>query len=268
MPDPAVPDPAQSGLQFDAVQSVEGHVPEARAPVCVQCKQPIANQYFEVQCHVVCGPCKDAINAKLGLGGPSRLWRAALYGVGAAILGAVIYYAIREATGLEIGLIAILVGWLVGRAVQVGGGGAGGWKYQTLAVGLTYFAIASTYLPIIYRELANRRPTEITAGADSTGSTASGDAVVVPDAATDSAATAPATHKSGLARLGSVLLGVGFLIGLPIIANLYDMPSGILGLAILSFGLLQAWRMNKSRALAFTGPFQVGSGTAPGGQPS
>ena len=42
---------------------------------------------------------------------------------GAAILGAILYFAVTAITGYEIGLVAIAVGWLVGRAIQKGTGG-------------------------------------------------------------------------------------------------------------------------------------------------
>ena len=46
-------------------------------------------------------------------------------------------------------LIAILVGWMVGRAVSVGSEHRGGWLYQVMAVGFTYMAISTSYIPQI-----------------------------------------------------------------------------------------------------------------------
>jgi len=40
----------------------------------------------------------------------ASLFRAFLYGLGAAILGSLVYYAISATTGYEFGLIAVLVG--------------------------------------------------------------------------------------------------------------------------------------------------------------
>src|SRR5258708_27620060 len=77
--------------------------------------------------------------------------RAALAGLGAAAVGAGIYIAVRYATGYQVGLISILVGFLVGRAVHWGSRGRGGWPYQALAMVLTYLAIVSIYVPILYR---------------------------------------------------------------------------------------------------------------------
>ncbi|HEU4828187.1 MAG TPA: hypothetical protein VFT04_03225, partial [Gemmatimonadales bacterium] len=77
-----------------------------------------------------------------------------LYGLGGAVAGAALYYAILAITGYEIGLVAIAVGWLVGRAVQLGARNRGGWLYQGLAVILTYLAIVSTYIPYILEGVA------------------------------------------------------------------------------------------------------------------
>ena len=49
----------------------------------------------------------------------------------------------------EIGLIAIVVGLMVGVAVRKGSKGRGGWFYQTLAVVLTYGCICAQYMPDI-----------------------------------------------------------------------------------------------------------------------
>ncbi len=270
MTDQAEPADSPEPLQFDAVEPSGGTAPAAGAPVCAQCKRPIEEQYYEVERHIICGRCKDLLSAQFGGSGGGRMARAVLYGLGAAAAGAALYYGVREATGLEIGIIAIAVGWLVGRAVQRGGGGRGGWKYQTLAVGLTYFAIASTYVPVLIKEIAHT-------GAKSE-SRAGVNPPVAPAAPTDSlaateaspvdsaAAGAPASKKptTFLGFLGAVLILFGVVISLPIIANVMDPPSGLLGLLIIFIGLLQAWRMNKRVDLIFNGPFQVGGGSQPG----
>jgi hypothetical protein len=56
-------------------------------------------------------------------------------------------------TGYEFGLIAIVVGFLVGAAVEKGSNGRGGWQYQTLAMFLTYTSIVSSYVPLIIRQV-------------------------------------------------------------------------------------------------------------------
>ncbi len=74
--------------------------------------------------------------------------RAALYGAGAALVAIV--------TGYEIGLISILVGITVGKAIRRGSHGWGGRPQQILAVALTYFAITSSYIPVAIYNAQNK----------------------------------------------------------------------------------------------------------------
>ena len=67
-------------------------------------------------------------------------------GVAGGVAGAIVYYAVLALSGYEIGIIAIAVGWLVGKGVRWGSGGRGGPLYQALAIGLTYLAIVATYI--------------------------------------------------------------------------------------------------------------------------
>ena len=151
----ATPVTSPGSLRFDEP------APGSGSPVCARCRAAIAAAYYEVNGHVVCADCKEILGRDPAGSAPARLLRAGAFGLGAAILGAGLYYAILAATGYEIGLVAIAVGWLVGRGVQKGSNGAGGWAYQTLAVGLTYLAIVSTYVPFIVKSGA---PASATAG--------------------------------------------------------------------------------------------------------
>jgi hypothetical protein len=135
------------GLRFDEPAAGAG------APVCGRCQAAIADAYYEVNGHVVCAGCKTALEQSATGSGASRMLRATAFGLGGAIVGAGVYYAILAVTGYEIGLVAIAVGWLVGRGVQKGSDGTGGWAYQALAVGLTYLAIVSTYVPFIVKAM-------------------------------------------------------------------------------------------------------------------
>ncbi len=120
--------------------------PQAAVPACARCGQPIDSTYHEINGAVICPACRAALEAEAATGsGSGRLARALVYGLGGAVVGAGLYYAVVAITGYEIGLIAIAVGWLVGRAVQLGSRSRGGWLYQGLAVVLTYLAIVATY---------------------------------------------------------------------------------------------------------------------------
>jgi len=65
------------------------------------------------------------------------------------VAGAAIYYAVIAITHLEIGLVAILIGYMVGYAVRRGAGGRGGLRFQILAAVLTYGAVGLAYAPLI-----------------------------------------------------------------------------------------------------------------------
>ena len=59
-------------------------------------------------------------------------------------------------TNIEFGLMAIGVGWLVGKAVMKGSNMRGGRRYQILALVLTYFAITLSYGALIFGQLAHK----------------------------------------------------------------------------------------------------------------
>ena len=52
-----------------------------------------------------------------------------------------------ETANIEAGLIALLLGFLVGKGVFAGSGRRGGRRYQFLAVTLTYLGIGVAYIP-------------------------------------------------------------------------------------------------------------------------
>lgn len=59
---------------------------------------------------------------------------ALLYGLVAGAVGAAIWFAIVVVTNYEVGIVAVLIGWLVGRAVVFGSGQKRGMKLQLLSV--------------------------------------------------------------------------------------------------------------------------------------
>ena len=69
--------------------------------------------------------------------------RAIVFGIGAAILGMILYATFEIQTGIVIGYAALAVGWLVGKAMITGSNGVGGRRYQIAAVLLTYAAVST-----------------------------------------------------------------------------------------------------------------------------
>jgi hypothetical protein len=249
----ATPVSSPEGLRFDEP------APDAGAPACARCQAAIASEYYEVNGHVVCASCKSAMEQSPAGTGASRMLRAAAYGLGGAILGAAGYYAILAITGYEIGLVAIAVGWLVGRGVQKGSKGAGGWPYQTLAVGLTYLAIVSTYIPFIFKSFdgENAKATAAaSAPAPATSSAASTDSVAVRPAA----AVVPARPDSARAEVtaGTLVIGILAIVAIAAAAPFLAGFENVLGLVIIGFALYQAWKMNGRVPLAVSGPYAVG----------
>ena len=136
---------AASDLQFDRAEFAQ---PKSGAVTCSVCKQAVHDSYFHINGLVACGACKERIESS-GAGRVTMIGfgKSLLFGLGAAIAGAVIWYAVSELTHVQWGLIGIVIGLMVGVAVRKGSRGWGGWQYQTLAMVLTYFAIVATYVP-------------------------------------------------------------------------------------------------------------------------
>src|SRR6266542_1094877 len=145
--DSTPPDAADDApLQLDRAEPVggAGPAPSAGPLTCAACRQPIAEHYFELNGNVACGPCRDGIVQQLqGPLGRRRFWRAFWFGSGAALVSAILWYAVSAITGYQIGLVAVAVGFIVGLAVKKGGEGRGGRKLQVLALLLTYGAMAA-----------------------------------------------------------------------------------------------------------------------------
>ena len=131
-------------MEFDSAMPVA-------AVTCAACKRPVGAEYYSVGKSVVCGACKAATEQSApAKASPAVLARAALFGLGGAIAGALIYYAVLAA-GYELAIVAIAVGFFVGRAVQLGSRGQRGRAFQIMAVILTYVGIGAGYAPQAFK---------------------------------------------------------------------------------------------------------------------
>jgi hypothetical protein len=169
--------------------------------------------------------------------------RALLFGGAAALAGCAIYAIVAIATGMEIGLIAILVGVMVGKAIRRASGGFGGRQQQILAVVLTYFSIATSYIPVIIWDVAHKSKIEAQtaeSGADSKQQPDGGKSMSV-----------------GKAILYLLAIGVAapFL-------SLTSGVSGLISLFIIFIGLKQAWRLTGRSEILVMGPYQTAGGSA------
>jgi hypothetical protein len=251
------------GLQFDAVDRLSG-----AAANCTSCGKPITTEYYEVNGQVACEDCRIAAEERFNLGGgATRFVRATALGLLAGAAGFGIYYGIARLTGREFGLIAALIGLMVGGAVKRGSGGRGGWKYQLLAVLLTYTAIVSSYVPFIVEEVLKEG--KVQAAADSVAPAArdslarliavTGDSTLTTAAAATARGVGPGDGEhGGMATMVLGLLAVtAFIFAVPFLAGVEN----LLGLLIIGIGLYEAWHLNRRGILNISGPFRLAAGS-------
>lgn len=228
---------APGDLQFDKAEPAG----PSSAPACATCETPLADVYHALQGQKICGACRTAIESRKTEDGTAAGRFGAALGLGllGAALGSVIYFAVLKITGYEIGLIAIVVGFLVGAAVRKGSRGKGGWLYQGMAVLLTYCAIVTTYMPFVIEGFRQAQAQEEKA-----------------PTAEDAPATAAATG-------GPLMLGFALLVvfGIAFVAPFLAGAQNILGLLIIGFALFEAWKLNaRAPAVVITGPFKISGG--------
>lgn len=222
-------------LQFDRAEFT------AAGSACTFCQAPISGSYFQVNGRMACEACRyRAVDPALTGSSAGRFVRAAFAGSAAAIAGALLYYGISAVTGYEFGLIAIVVGVGVGTAVRWGCRGRGGWRYQALAMVLTYLAIVATYVPPIVRmirEDAAKRAVTAPASVESAGSQ-------------QVDAEPPPSFGRFVASMAMLVL---LICGLPFLAGLEN----IMGIVIIGIGLYEAWKLNRRIPLVVTGPHVI-----------
>jgi hypothetical protein len=247
-----------SGLQFDTAEPTRESTGDVR---CVSCGDAL-DSYFEVNRAVACKHCKDKAVAAFGGSHLPTLVKATALGLAAAVAGSALYYGIAVLTGYEIGLISIVVGLLVGFAVRKGSRGRGGWRYQALAIFLTYLAIASTYVPRVFSAMEEQKTQHATA--TPTGAPAGSPAPAAGDPA-GTGTSAPAAEAAEPPTVGGFLVAIATLFALTLALPFLAGFDNLMGLVIIAIGLYEAWKVNRAPALSVTGPYTVGAPRAAGG---
>ncbi len=291
------PDGPLPALQFGDAEPIAGDT-QSNSLNCLVCKLPIEATYFALGDQVICAQCKDIVTAPPQ---GNRFWRfikATAFGTAAGLVGAVIWYLIRVIAHIEIGLVAILVGFMVGKAIHKASSGKGGFLYQALAVLITYCCISANYMPDIFQgimEEVRKQPTE-----EIDTIVSNGRAVEQPDRAdgtealaTDSPETTTEKVDTNVANASSVdpngepvinadnkkddlqmqeapkpaefIFAVIFVSIFTLVLALatpvlVGMESPI-SLLIVGFALWEAWKFSAHRPLPITGPYQVTSGS-------
>src|SRR6478672_4224000 len=116
---------SDQGLSFHEGAAPSGHVN------CSRCGTAVT-EYWAVDGVVLCERCKVEVllarESSEGRGG--RITKALALGLGGALVGAAVWYAVAKFAHIELALIAILLAWLVGKGVFIGSGKRGGRGYQ------------------------------------------------------------------------------------------------------------------------------------------
>ena len=232
--------PAPQDLQFQRAEPLPAD--SGAGPQCVICKKSTGDSHYQARGHNICTTCAQKIQAGQQAPTAGTLARAALYGGGAALAGCALYATVAIVTGLEIGLVAIVVGYLVGKAIRAGSNGLGGRPQQILAVALTYFAITTSYIPVILYQSAKHPAAVQQAASNPSGSTVE---------STDSSKP-PMSAGSAVLFLLLIAAAAPFL-------SLTSGVSGIITLFIIFIGLQRAWRLTGRAKIVLTGPFQTAS---------
>jgi len=208
---------------------------------CTFCGQTIAGTYYRVNQKMACPACADQKRREVPASTAGAYSRALIFGMGAALVGLAIYAVFGILTGLEIGYLALAVGWLVARAMMKGSRGIGGRKYQITAVVLTYAAISMAAIPIgISQYVKQQRQNQVRSASsqEPVGST--------------SASSEEEARPSAITALGKL----AFLGLVSPFLELEDGISGILGLVILLVGIQIAWKLTRGAAIMdIAGPY-------------
>jgi hypothetical protein len=240
-------------LQFDRV--VAGSHSAGGQPhdgvVCSACHAPIATEYYSVNGHVVCEHCRDDIeDAVEPTQGSGPLIVATFFGLGAGIAGAIIYFAVLYFAHLEVGIVAILIGYMVGYSVRKGAGGRGGLCFQILAIALTYGSVALAYAPVVVIAAVKDSRAARQAAAAGTSQNAK--------------PTPRAEPEGPRSPFLTIAVMLGFVALLPVLVAWGSLPSGLISAFIMIIGMRQAWRMTAAPSVTVYGPYQVGTASLAG----
>jgi hypothetical protein len=243
---------------------------------CQFCHQPVAGTYYRVNDAMSCPACADKVRGELAKDTHSAFVKGILFGIGAAIVGMILYATFAITTGIIIGYVSLAVGWMVGKAIIKGSGGVGGRRYQIAAAVLTYAAVAMAAVPIWIHyaraekqsghqhqtatqqqsendfnrqeHAANRQSGDSQSSDSQSGDSHSAD-LQSGNSQSAGSRPSPATFVAKLALLG---------IASPIIEVWEGGPSfgWAIGIVILIVGIRIAWRLTAGRPLQIYGPFE------------
>ena len=235
-----------------------------KGDTCNSCKQPITGAYYRINGVVTCERCTNQLQSQIPKDSHAAFVRAVLFGIGAAILGLILYAAFGIITGIAIGYASLAVGWLIGKAMRKGSNGAGGRRYQIVAAGLTYAAVAMAAVPIYISQVAKEKaakPPQVqtappNAPSNNMDASSSGSGSVTRDKPSASNGKPKINIFAALGALALLGLASPFL-------ELQNPVGGAIGLVILFVGIRFAWQQTGAPKLDIVGPFQFRAPATP-----
>jgi hypothetical protein len=222
---------------------------------CQFCHQPLAGTYYRVNEAMACLACAERARGELAKDTHAAYMRGLLYGIGAAVVGMILYATFAITTGIIIGYVSLAVGWLVGNAILKGSGGVGGRRYQITAVLLTYSAVSMAAVPIWIHYAGKQKHAQ-------EQDLAARQRQLETEFGQEGHTATPAPNKPQPSMAGALATLALIGIASPFIEIWEAGPSfgTIIGIVILIVGMKIAWRITAGRPLQIYGPF---ANTAP-----
>jgi hypothetical protein len=239
-----MPLPAPDALQFQRAEYA------GAGPDCSFCKKAAGPSYYQVGKATACPACAAQLHRLQTKPDGNLMFKAALYGLGAAVAGSILF-ALISLTGFQFSIVAILVGYMVGKAMVRATRGRSSRACQVMAVVLTYGAITTSYLPVMISAAVKQHKKRTTTAA------AGGTTQTTPQPAGKRDPINPGRAVAGLGAAIVILIGFSFI--LPFLVLAHSPLSGLINLFIIFIGLSKAWRLTTPFRVPILGPY---TGTA------
>jgi hypothetical protein len=240
------------------------YVPKSGTDVCKSCNQAIAGQYYRVNGSLACTCCVDQLKNQIPKDTHATFMRGLAFGFGGAIIGLVVYSGFSIITGIEIGYVALAVGWVIAKAIKLGSRGIGGRRYQVAAIAFTYAAVSMAAVPI-YLYQVNKEEPQKPAQTQTTPSDDPDDASSSQNSSPSSTNTPSRPAPTAKPKM-SILKAFGLLALVGLASPFLELENplnGALGLVILFVGMNIAWRLAAGPKIDILGPFAAGAPAPP-----
>lgn len=238
------------------------YAPKPGTDVCKSCNQAIAGQYYRVNGSLACTRCVDQLKNQIPKDTHAAFVRGLTFGFGGAILGLILYSGFSIVTGIEIGYVALAVGWIIAKAIKLGSRGIGGRRYQVAAIAFTYAAVSMAAVPIYLYQVNKEKPqraaqTQTTPSDDPDDASSSQNS---SPSSTNTKPASPAKPKMGILKAFGLLALVGLASPFLELENPFN---GALGLVILFVGMNIAWKLAAGPKIEILGPFAASAPPPP-----